>query len=97
MTSTLSKIWESTDGCAEQYRCASALYYMSFLSQCFSIIIDRGKSATVHGKEVSDGINSIDKCCKYQLMSNVQILGSKPFYSHIIMHSYTHKNDVNID
>ena len=25
LTSTLSTIWENTDGCAEQYRCASAL------------------------------------------------------------------------
>ena len=28
LTSTLSKIWENTDGCAEQYICASALYFM---------------------------------------------------------------------
>ena len=25
LTSTLSTIWENTDGCADQYRCASAL------------------------------------------------------------------------
>ena len=25
MTTSLSIIWENTDGCAEQYRCASAL------------------------------------------------------------------------
>ena len=25
LTSTLGTIWENTDGCAEQYRCASAL------------------------------------------------------------------------
>ena len=40
LTSTLSTIWENTAGCAEQYRRASALYLMSVLSQCFSIIID---------------------------------------------------------
>ena len=28
LTTSLSKIWENTDGCAEQYRCASALYLM---------------------------------------------------------------------
>ena len=49
-TSTLSKIWENTDGCLEQYRCASALYLMSILSQCHSIIIDLGISAPAHGK-----------------------------------------------
>ena len=27
--STLSTIWENNDGCAEQYRCDSALYLVS--------------------------------------------------------------------
>ena len=48
-------------GCAEQYRCASALYLMSVLSQYYSVIIDQGISAPGHGKEVVDGINEIDK------------------------------------
>ena len=60
LTSTSSKIWENTDGCAEQYICASALYLMSVLSQCHSIKIDRNISAPVHVKEVLDGINLID-------------------------------------
>ena len=33
LTTSLSKIWENNDGCAEQYRCASALYLMSVISQ----------------------------------------------------------------
>ena len=60
-TSTLSTIWENTDGCAEQYRYVSALYLMSVLSQCHLIIIYRGISAPGHGKELVDGINTIDK------------------------------------
>ena len=28
LKSTLGTIWKNTDGCAEQYRCASALYLM---------------------------------------------------------------------
>ena len=71
--SSLSKIWENTDGCEEQYMCASTLYLMSVFSQCYSIIIDRGISAPGHGKEVVDGINYIDKLYIYQLMSNVQL------------------------
>ena len=31
-TSTLSTIWENTDGCTEQYICASTLYLMLVLS-----------------------------------------------------------------
>ena len=33
LTTSLSTTWENTDGCAEQYRCASALYLMSVMSQ----------------------------------------------------------------
>ena len=40
LTTSLSKIWENTDGCAEQYRCASALYLMSVMSLCYYIIFD---------------------------------------------------------
>ena len=59
LTSTLSTMWENTDCCLDKYRCASALYPMSFFYQCHSIIIDRGISAPLHGKEVVGGLNSI--------------------------------------
>ena len=39
----------NTDGCTEQYRCASALYLMSVLSQRHSIIIDWVIIAPGHG------------------------------------------------
>ena len=70
---------------------------MSVLSQCHSIIIDQGISATGHGKEVVYGINTIDKRYIYQLMSNFQRTGSRIFYSHILMHFCTPKNDVSLD
>ena len=54
LTTSFSTIWENTDGCAEQNRCATALYLMSVMSQTYSIIIDRGISAPGHGKEVVD-------------------------------------------
>ena len=50
-----------TDGWAEQKRCASALYLMSVILQTYSIIIDRGISEPGNGKEVVDGLNSVDK------------------------------------
>ena len=46
---SLSTIWENTDSCAEQYRCASALYLILVMSQTYSIIIDRGISAPGYG------------------------------------------------
>ena len=75
MTTSLRTIWENTDGCDEQYRCASTLYLISVMSQCYSIIIDQGISAPEHGKEVVDGLNSVDKRYVYQLMSNVKLPG----------------------
>ena len=67
------------------------------MSQLFSIIIERGISAPGHGKEVVDGINDIDMRYIYQLMSNVQLLGSKTFDSKILMNSCTQENDVIMD
>ena len=74
LASSLSTIWGNTDGFVEQYRCASSLYLISVMSQCYSVIIDHGKNSPGHDKEVVNGINAIDKM--YILnMSNVQLLG----------------------
>ena len=73
LTSTLITMWENIDGCEDQYRCASAIYLTSVMSQHYSIIIDCGMIAPGHGKELVDGINAIDKIYIYQLISNVQI------------------------
>ena len=48
---------------------------MSLMSQTYSIIIDRDISALGHGKEVVDGLNSVDKRYIYQLMSKVKFPG----------------------
>ena len=49
LTSSLFTIWENTDGCTEQYICASAPYLISVMSQCYEVTIDRVISAPVHG------------------------------------------------
>ena len=64
---------------------------MSVLSQYHSIRIDQGICAPGHGKEVVDGINAIEKCYMYHLISNVQLPGSITFDSHILMHYWTPK------
>ena len=79
------------DGCAEQYICASALYLMSAMLQCYSIIIDQGISEPGHGKEVVDGINDVDKRYIYQLIYTVQLPVSIKFYLPIKMHTGTEK------
>ena len=94
LTTSLSTIWENNDGFAEQYRCASALYLMSVMSQTYSIIIDRGISAPGHGKEVVDGLNAVDNRYIYQLISKVQLPGSIRFDSQIKIHNGNEKKDV---
>ena len=56
---------KNTDVCDEKSRCASALYLMSVISQCYSVIVDQGISAPGHGKEVVDELNAIDNCYIY--------------------------------
>ena len=51
------------------------------MSQCYSIIIDRGISAPGHGKEVVDGLNAVDKRYIYPLVSNVQLTVTNKFDS----------------
>ena len=96
MTSELSTIWENTYGSADQYRCAPVLYLISVLSQCYSVIIDRGMSVHGHVKQVLDGVNDVIKRYICQLMSNVQLPVSNIFYSQIIIHSCTQNNDVSL-
>ena len=96
LTTSLSTIWENTNGCSKQYRCASVLYLMSVTSQCYSIIIDRGISAPGHVKEVVYGLNDVYKRYIYQLMSTVQLHRSKIFDSQIQMHTRTQKYNVSL-
>ena len=69
---------------------------MSVMSQCYSIIIDRGIIAPGHGKELVDGINAVYKRYMYQLISTVQLPGSIRFDSHIQIHTVTQKYDVSL-
>ena len=61
LTTSFSTIWENFDGCAKKYSCASVLYLMSVMSQCYSVIIDQGIISPEHGKEVVDVLNAFDK------------------------------------
>ena len=62
---------------------------MSVMLLCYSVIIDLVISAPGNDKEVFDGLNIIDMRYIYQIISNVQLPGSKHFYSQILMHSCT--------
>ena len=69
---------------------------MSVIYHCYSIIFDRGISATWHGNEVVDVLNAIDNQYIYPLVSNVQLPGSNIFDSQIQMHTVNQKYDLSL-
>ena len=54
-------MWYQTDGCAKQYRCSIAYYLMSCLSTSYQIVLDRAVDTPVHGKDVVDVFNAVQK------------------------------------
>ena len=64
--------------------------------QCYSVIIDRGISAPGNYKEVVDGINAVDKCYIYKLMSNFQLPGSIRFDSQMQILTGKQRDDVSL-
>ena len=69
---------------------------MSVMLQCYSNIIDHGIITPGYGKYVVYGLNEIDKLYIYQLMSNVQLTGSKTFDLKILMYPFTQNNDISL-
>ena len=66
------------------------------MSQCYSIITDRGISAPEHGEEVVDGLNAVDKRYTYQLISIVKLPGSKIFDSQMQIQTGNQNDDVSL-
>ena len=61
LVSGISKLWEDTDGYANQYRCDLGIYLITVLSSSYGIIMYREINAPDHGNNVVDGINATDK------------------------------------
>ena len=85
----LSTLWESTDGCAEQYRSATALFLLSALAHALNIAIDRAIGAPGHGKDVVDGLNAVDKNYLKTLMSQIQVPGADNLHNAFAAHVCT--------
>ena len=83
-----------TDVFNGNYRCSSALYLISILSQAFYGIIDCGITEPGHYIEVIDGLNAIYKMFLFQLMSTMKLLGKKCHDTHMVMHNGIHTSDV---
>ena len=72
------------------------MYLMSVMSQCYSVVIDRGINAPGYGKEVADGLNAFDTCYMYQMISNVQLPGTNIFDYHMQIYTGNQNNDVSL-
>jgi hypothetical protein len=57
----VSVIYDNTDGCCSQYRCATSVYLLTMLSSMFKVSIDRLVHAPGHGKDEVDGLNATTK------------------------------------
>ena len=51
----------NSDDCAAQYRCSTALLFLSSLATSHKIVIDRAISCPGHGKDIVDGVNGTTK------------------------------------
>ena len=61
MFADISKIWENTGGCAEQYICVTGLYLLTTLDHDYDIIIDRSVGSPGNGQYIVDVLNTIKK------------------------------------
>ena len=70
--SVMSTVWEDTDGCAKQYRCALSINLMTLLSSSYGIIMDFTINAIIHGNNVVDGLNATNK---HYLKGKMELMG----------------------
>jgi hypothetical protein len=54
-------LYEPSDGCAKQYKCATALWVLSHLSHKYRIAINCMVTAPHHGKGSVDALAGVDK------------------------------------
>ena len=90
----MSTIWENTDGFAEQYRCANALYLLAMLAHTYNIIIDRDIGSTGQGREVVDVLNVTKKRFLSMLMKNVKLPYASAYDSHMEIHTLNTNTDI---
>ena len=72
LVSGISKVWEYTDGCANKYMCALAVYLMTLLSSSYGIITDLEINSPGHRENFVDGLNAM---YKYYLKRKMEIIG----------------------
>ena len=69
---------------------------MSMLSSLFSVIIDHGISAPVHGIEAVDGTDAIEKGFLFRLISTVKLPVAKGCGAQMVTHTVTRTSGVSL-
>ena len=69
----------NSDGCAAQYRCSTAFFFLSFLANKHDIKIDRAIRCPGHGIDIVDGVNGstkteLSRASGNQLKTAVEVL-----------------------
>jgi hypothetical protein len=64
-------IVDDNDGCAKQYRSATALCLLLLIAVTYRIVYDPAIGAPGHGRDKVDGLNAVDKCFILEKMSLV--------------------------
>jgi hypothetical protein len=70
-------MFDNTDGCAKQYRCATAIHLLSMLAVEFNMAINRSVGAPGHGKDLVDGLNACDKQYLKKMMMRITLPGNE--------------------
>jgi hypothetical protein len=70
-------MFDNTDGCAKQYRCATAICLLSMLATEFNITINQSVGAPGHGKDLVDGLNACDKQYLKKMMMRITLPGTE--------------------
>ena len=68
------------DRCADQYRCATALYLLSILAHAYDIIIYHGVGAPGH---------ATNKQFLSLFIATAQLTGASDYYSHMAINTST--------
>mmetsp|Transcript_45955 Transcript_45955/g.150507 ORF Transcript_45955/g.150507 Transcript_45955/m.150507 type:complete len:121 (-) Transcript_45955:703-1065(-) len=65
--------WLKMDGCAKQYKCARAMYFMCQLARDLGITLDQMNEVTSHGKDEADGHGGVIKTWLTNEMRRVEL------------------------
>ena len=90
----MSNVWENTDGCTNQYRCATVLYLLLVLAHAYNIIIYHGAGSPGHIREVFYDLNYTNKWFLSMLMTTLKLPSAANDDTQMVMHTSTVNTEI---